>query len=593
MLPQGKQLKLIFVFLLLLLSASGGGRTQQAEPTEYLQIPDVTGVRGGNLVAAVNTDPATFNRMLTSILAHTIIADRLAADLVHVNRATFDLQPALAKSWEVDKTGRVFTIHLRRGIRFCDGSPFTADDVLFTFQVLQDPKIETVFAGQVRVDGNFPAVTQIDPYTVKIAFIRPVGMGLRMLDSVPVLSRNRLLKAYQEGRLQSAWGPGAQPQEIAGLGPFRLKEFKRGERVVLERNPYYWKKDKAGQVLPYLDNITFLIIPDLNAEALRFKAGELDVIDRLSAESYADLRRSQSEGKYKLQDLGPGLLIDFLWFNLNRGANAAGKPFVDPEKRAVFEKTEFRRAISHAIDRAGIARSIFLGLGTPQYGPISSGNKAWYNTGIPRVEYDPSRANALLDQLSLKDTDGDGVREFGPNHQPLEFTLLSTRGIAAREKIAEVIRENLATVGIRMQVRLILPNELGARVMESFDYEAILFGFTPIDVTPDLQTDVWYSSGEHHFWNPRQPRPARPWEAQMDQLTTRLVRSMDPVIRKETFAQMQDLWARECPAIPVVAPNMLPAWSSRIGNVRPSIIAPHVLWNAEVLTKNPRAAVRR
>ncbi len=566
---------------------------QQSEPAEYLQLPDITGVRGGNLVAAVNTDPPTFNRMLTSILAHTTIAERLSADLLHINRATFDLESSLAKSWEADKTGRIFTVHLRRGIRFSDGGPFTADDVIFTFQVLQDPKIETVFGGQIRVDGIFPTITRIDAYTVKFAFPRPVGMGLRMLDSVPIFSRNRMLNAYQQGKFEAAWGPGTPPQEIVGLGPFRLKEFKRGERVVLERNPYYWKKDKAGQILPYLDTITFLIIPDSNAEALRFKAGDLDVIDRLSAENYADLRRSQNDGRYRVQDLGPGLLIDFLWFNLNRGTNAAGKPFVDPEKRAVFEKTEFRRAISHAIDRDGIARSILLGLGTSQFGPISSGNKVWYHAGIPRAEFDLSRAGALLDQLGLKDTNGDGVREFGANHQPLEFTLLTTRGSAARERIAQVIQQSLAKVGVQMQVQAILPNELGARLMESFDYEAILFGFTPTDVAPDLQSDVWNSSGELHFWCPRQPRPLRPWEAQMDQLTTRLTRSMDPAIRRETFAQIQDLWARECPAIPTIAPNMLPGWSSRIGNVRPSIMAPHVLWNAEVLTKNPRPAGHR
>ncbi|HYK90313.1 MAG TPA: ABC transporter substrate-binding protein [Acidobacteriota bacterium] len=579
--------KLAFLCLIAIVSTWTLGIAQQTEPVEYLQLPDIQGTRGGNLVAAVNTDPATFNRMLTSILAHTIIAERLSADLVHINRATFDLEPSLAKSWEPDKTGRIYTVNLRRGVRFSDGSPFTADDVLFTFQVLQDSRIETVFGGQIKVDGVFPAVTKIDAHTVKITFSRPVGMGLRMLDSIPIFCRNSSLKAYQEGKFEAAWGPSAPPQEIVGLGAFRLKEFKRGERVVLERNPFYWKKDKAGQILPYLDNITFLIIPDRNAEALRFKAGDIDVIDRLNAESYADLRRS--EGRYRLQDLGPGLLIEFLWFNLNRGANAAGKPFVDPEKRALFEKTEFRRAVSHAIDRDGMARSLFLGLGTSQYGPISSGNKAWYHAGIPRTEFDPSRADSLLNQLDLKDTDGDGVREFGPNHQPLEFTLLTARGNTSREKMAEVIQQNLAKVGIRMQVQSVLPNELGARVMESFDYEAILFGFTPTDVAPDLQADVWYSSGEHHFWCPRQPKPLRPWEAQLDQLTTKLIRSMSPTIRKETFAQIQDLWARECPGIPTVAPNMLPGWSARIGNVRPSIVAPHVLWNAEVLTKNPRA----
>ncbi len=590
--PRG--LSRLFVIVLSLLAfAVLHGRARQAEPVDYLQVPDATGVRGGNLVAAVNADPASFNRLLTSTLAHTIVAERLSSDLVHINRTTFELEPSLAKSWETDKTGKIYTVHLRRGVRFSDGSPFTADDVVFTFQVLQDPRIESVLGWQVRVDGVFPGVAKIDPHTVRVTFPRPVGMGLRMLDSVPILPAGRMLKAYQEGRFEAAWGPGAQPQDITGLGAFRLKEFRRGERIVLERNPYYWKKDKAGQILPYLDNITFLIIPDRNAEALRFKSGDLDVINSLSPESYADLRRSRNGGRYVLADLGPGLGIEFVWFNLNRGYRVPGKPFVDAEKRVLFEKTEFRRAVSHAIDREGMARTILLGLGTPQYGPISSGNRAWYHTGIPRTEYDPARAGVLLDRLDLKDTDGDGVREFGSNRRPLEFTLLTTRGNAARERIAQVLRENLAKVGIRMLIQLVLPNELGARLMESFDYEAILYGFTPTDVAPDLQTDVWYSSGELHFWCPKQPRPVRPWEAQMDQLTTTLVRSVDPLMRRETFAQVQDLWARELPAIPTIAANILPGWSRRVGNAKPSILEPHLLWNAEVLTKGPQSGVLR
>jgi peptide/nickel transport system substrate-binding protein len=370
------------------------------------------------------------------------------------------------------------------------------------------------------------------------------------------------------------------------MGPFRLKEYKRGERVVLERNPFYWKKDSNGQTLPYLDSITFLIIPDQNTEALRFKTGELDLVNNLSPENYADLRRSQSEGGYGLRNLGPGLLVDFLWFNLNRGVDTSGKPHVNREKQAVFEKAEFRRAVSYSLDRQGMARSILLGLGTPQYGPISSGNKVWYNAGIPRTLYDPTRAGALLDQIGVKDSDGDGVREFGSSHQPMEFTLLTTRGFSARERIAQVIQENLAKIGIGVHVQLVLPNELGTRIMESFDYEAILYGFSPIDVAPDLLTDVWNSSGEHHFWFPRQSRPATAWEAQLDRMTAALIRSSEPAVRKATFDQMQDLWAGEMPAIPTVAANILPGWSNRVGNVRPSILAPYLLWNAEELTRS-------
>ena len=552
---------------------------------QELQVENLTGARGGNLVLAVAADPSNFNRMLAAGLPSVAITERISADLVHINRSTLRLEPSLATKWESDKTGRVYTIHLRRGVRFSDNSPFTADDVLFTFQVLTDPKIESTLAGQIETDGRFPSVTKIDDYTLKLSFQRTVGMGLRMLDSIPMLPKGRLSRAYQEGKFETVWGPAVNPADVAGLGPFRLKEYQRGVRIVLERNPYYWKIDRAGQRLPYLDTITFLVIPDLHSEALRFQQGELDLVSSpsLNPENYAALRRNQKD--YTLRDLGPGLAVDYLWFNLNGGANAAGRPYVDPEKMAIFEKPEFRRAISYSLDRAGMTRSVLLGLGTPQYGIISSGNREWHYPGISQTEYNPARARELLAQIGLRDNDRDGIMEFGAKRRPFELSLLTSRGNNVREKAAQVIQDNLSKVGIRSGIQLLLPNEIASRFLGSFDYEAILFGFTPTDVAPDLQADLWYSSGSIHFWRPGQKKPAFPWESTIDTLISRLVTTMDPGIRKASFDQAQNIWSTQMPAIPTIAYNILVGWSHRLGNIRPSILAPHLVWNAEEITK--------
>jgi peptide/nickel transport system substrate-binding protein len=561
---------------------------QQA--TEYLQLHNLTGTRGGNLVVPLDSDPPSFNRMMATGLAHGVVTDRISGDLVHVNRATFELEPALASRWEVSKDGRTYTVHLRRGLRFSDGSPCDADDVLFTMQALQDPKTGSALADQVKIDGVFPAFTKVDSHTFKITFQRPVGMGLRAFDIVPILPRSRLLKAYQEGRFASAWGPTVQPGEVAGMGPFRLKEYQRGVKVVLERNPYYWKKDQAGQVLPYLDTITFLIIKDRNAEALRFQAGELDLLNILSPENYALLRRSQSQGQYVVQDLGPGLRIDYLWFNLNTGADRASKVRIDPEKQAIFEKPEFRHAVSLALDRDGIVRSLYLGLATPQFGPISSGNKPWYDPKVPRTTQDPERARRILAQLGLTDSNGDGIVEYGSKRRPLEISILTASGVATRERAAQVVKDNLTKIGIRAEVQLLSRNELIARFLNNFDYEAVLFGFGATDVIPELLTDVWYSSAKNHFWHPEQAKPHRPWEAEIDTLTTRLIQSIDPAARRAAFFQIQQIWAREMPAIPILAENVLVAWNNKVGNIRPSILsqAPQLLWNVEELTMRGR-----
>jgi peptide/nickel transport system substrate-binding protein len=557
---------------------------QEAQKTDFLQLEELSGVRGGNLIVALNADPSSFNRMLTSGLANSMVADRLFADLVHINRSSMELEPALATRWEMDKTGQVYTIHLRQGVRFSDNTPFTADDVVFTFQVLSDPNIPNAVAGQIETDGRFPSIEKIDDYTVRLSFHRSIGMGLRMLDSVPILPKRHLLKAYQEGRFAEAWSPTVDPADVVGLGSFRLKEYQRGTKIVLERNPYYWKQDHSGNTLPYLDSITFVIIPDRHAEALRFQRGELDLVNSINPENYAALRRTART--YMLRDLGPGLAMDYLWFNLNRGNNSQGKPYVDPEKLAIFENSKFRRAVSHALDRSGMVHSILLGLGEPQYGAISSGNRIWYCSQIAKTEYSVSRARELLAQIGLKDTNNDGIVDYGKKKRPFEISLFTGRGNNAREKAAQVIQENLSKVGISARIQHLLPNEIAARFLNSFEYEAILFGFTPTDIAPDLQTDLWYSNGKIHFWCPNQKKPERPWEAEMDSLISKLVTVTDPAARKESFDRVQDLWVKEMPAIPTVAANVLVGWCNRLGNVRPSILVPHLLWNVEEITKS-------
>ncbi len=557
---------------------------------DYLVRSNLTGSRGGNLVVAIDADPATFNRIFAGGVANAMVVEPLSADLFHINRASYELEPALATGWDVAKDGRTYTIRLRRGLRFSDGSPFTADDAVFSLNALMDPdpRAASFLADQIKVDEKFPTVVKVDEYTLRFSWPRAVGTGLRALDSVPMLPRARLLGAFQAHSLASAWGPTTPAQEIVGMGPFRLKEYQRGVKVVLERNPYYWKKDKSGQTLPYLDALTFLVLQDRTSEVLRLETGEIDLVGSMSPEHYARLRSSASAKEIALKDQGPGLGMDFFWFNLNPGKDSSGAPFLDPEKRAVFEKSGFRQAVSYALNRQGIAQTVMRGLGTPQYGPISSGNRAWYNAGLAPTPFDTRQARLLLEQSGLKDSNGDGILEFGAARRPLEIVLLTTRGNAARENTAEIIRQSLAQAGIRLEVQLLPPNELIPRIVGSYNYEAVLLGRTPSDIVPDLQADLWYSSSANHFWHPNQSKPGTTWESEIDALTTQMVHSLDAAVRKKACDRVQQIWAQEMPAIPTVAPNILSGWRNTVGNVRPSILVPYLLWNVEELTRRAR-----
>lgn len=572
--PRGLLLSLEIASLLsLALHAACGGSSRVQEKS--------ADGRGGDLVVSLNSDPQSFNRLLATDYAGGAIGDLLSDDLVRVDRTTFELVPSLASSWEVAPDGRTYTIRLRPDLRFSDGSPVTVEDVLFTLTVVRDLKPPPILAEQLLVDGVFPSFEKSGESSIRLTFPRPVGVGLRGLDSLAILPKARLQQAYEENRLARAWQAEARPSEIVGTGPFRLREYRRGVKVVLERNPFYWKKDAQGRALPYLDTISFLIIPDRNAEALRFQAGELDLVQTLDAENYARLRKVGAD--VRLEDLGPGLQFDFLWFNLNRGKGRSGRPYVKPEKLAVFENPEFRRAVSMALDRASMARSILLGLGTPQYGPLSPGNKAWHHSALPQPDYSPARAREIVGEIGLRDSNRDGTLNL-PSGSEFEITLFTSRGSQRREKIAQVIRDQLANIGIRVIVQPLDPNDLILRVRNSHEYEAMLFGFTPNDAVPDSLVDVWYSSGSNHFWYPNQPTPATPWEGEMDSLVERLVRTVDAAERRRLFDRVQEIWVREMPAIPTLSTNVLVAWKPRVGNIRPSILAPQLWWNAEELT---------
>ena len=294
------------------------------------------------------------------------------ADLIHINAETQQTEPALAKSWTVSPDGRRFTLVLRRGVRFSNGDPFDADDVLFSFQAYLDAKVASPQRDLLIVGGQPIAVRKLDQYAVQVDLAEPYAAAERLFHGVAMLPRHLLEKSYEEGHLAEAWALGTPAQAIAGLGPFRFKQHVAGQRVDLERNPFYWKTDRAGHPLPYLDRIVFMFVPSEDAQAVRFQAGEADVTTRLSATNFAVLSRDQGNRNYELFDAGPGLEYTFLFFNQNNLAEKESAAIV--RKQAWFRQLPFRQAVSLAIDREGIVRLVYRGRATPLWGTSRRAN---------------------------------------------------------------------------------------------------------------------------------------------------------------------------------------------------------------------------
>ena len=229
-------------------------------------------------------------------------------------------------------------------------------------------KVDSVLSPDARVAGKPLAIEAPDPSTVVIRFPAPFAPGLRLIDSLPILPRHKLEAALGGGRFNDAWNVKTPPSDLAGLGPFVLREHVPGERLVFDRNPRYWRKDAAGVALPYLDSLTLLVIPDQNTEALRMQAGETDLMSNgdIRPDDYVTFKRVGEQGRLRLIDVGVGLDPNLLWFNLT------AKHASDP-RNAWLRQKAFRQAISCAGDRQAIANAVYLGAAVPIQGPVTPG----------------------------------------------------------------------------------------------------------------------------------------------------------------------------------------------------------------------------
>jgi peptide/nickel transport system substrate-binding protein len=504
------------------------------------------------------------------------VSNLTQATLIRVNQSSQAVEPGLAEGWTTADEGRRVTMALRRGVVFSDGQPFTADDVVFSFQAAYDERSGSGLADSVKAGGKKLLVAATDPHTVVITFPQPFAPGLRILDPLPMLPRHKLEPALKAGTFTKAWGLDTPPSEIVGLGPFVLSQYIPGQRVVFARNPRYFGRAADGTALPYLDRLVLEIIPDQSAELLRLESGQLDMMtSEISPDAYAPLKRAADQGRVKLLDLGVSRNADGLWFNLKPGALGE-----DP-RAAWLQRDELRRAISMAVDRKRFADTVFLGAAVPVYGPETPANKQWYWAGVPQTPYDPAGAKRLLASIGLTDRKSDGMLEDARG-QPVRFTLLTQKGRPNLERAAAVIRDELQKIGVLVDVvaleaAAVIDRFLNAR------YDAVYFNAEKSDMDPGTNPDFWFSSGSAHPWDLEQKTPATEWERRIDGLMARQIASADQTERKRLYDEVQEIFSEHLPIVYFAAPRIYVAHSARVINVTPAESRPQLLWRPDVV----------
>ena len=544
----------------------------------------VTGKHGGRFVFVTIGDPKTFNPPLANETSSTdIINGPLFVGLMQYDNVEQKTSPALAESWEVDSTKLHYTFKLRPGLRWSDGETIDADDVVFTAKVSLDPELPGATRDIFQSGGKVWEFRKVDSLTVAVDLAAPFGTLPDVIGSMYIIPEHKLGEAYKNGTFASMWGVDTPPADIVTNGPFVLKEYLPGEKATLARNPHYWEVDSDGKRLPYLDEYVFLIVKDLNTMALKFQAGETDLIDPIVLDQVPLFEDEAKEGGYQVVDLGQDLATDFMWVNQNPGRDPSGKPYVEPYKLKLFRDVRFRRAISHAINREGIVKSVLQGRAVPLYTPYTQANKLFFNPKVPQFPYDPAKANALLDEMGLVDKNGDGMRET-PEGKPVEFTLHTNSENNLRKSFGTVISEDLGKVGVRVNFVPLEFNTLITRLRADYRYEAILLGLassTPPD--PALSGNVYRSNGITHNWYPRQKSPSTPAEAEIDRLMDQLIAESDPAQRKVYFDRVQEIMGEEQFCNYIVNRKLYVGVRNHVKNIKPSVIRQHVTWNVQEL----------
>jgi peptide/nickel transport system substrate-binding protein len=589
---------------LFVLASSGCRRTatdavaykdEIAPPAEPLikQLP-VAGTYGGRFVLAETNNPKTFNAMTASETSSIDITDRLFGFLVDFNLATQEYEPGLAKSWEVASDGVTWTFHLRKGAAFSDGHPITAEDVLFSFQVVYDKTLHPSYQEMLQTEGQNFTLTAPDSYTVVINTGKPHAGLLDALcpGNLPIIPKHILEEAYKNGTFAAAYNVSTPPDKLVTSGAWRLQQHVANEKTVLVRNPYHYAFDQNKQRLPYLDELVVLVVPDQDAADLKFRAGGVDAVDDVKPENYRWYEENQQKGNFTLYDVGAAQATHFMWFNLNKAqppvggakpiySKRVGEPFVDPVKYEWFSNPDFRRAVSMAIDRDAIINGAFFGYGEKNWSQSTSSNKQWYSPDLVKHDYNPEEAKRLLARIGFKDANGDGVLEDSRGNQ-VSFTLKTNSSNALRVSMANFIRDDLAKVGIRMILTPIDFNTFITNIIRDFQYEAGLLGFqSSVPPTPFGGQNVWRSSGESHQWFIKQQKPATALEARIDRALDEMLTSQDHQLQKERWKEIQNIINDQAWFIWLPIQRIKVPVSNRFGNVHPSVMAHRILWNID------------
>ncbi len=540
---------------------------------DYLESQAPIGKFGGELVSStIGEGPKTFNPFNCKDNISSQMSGIMYDGLLSSDPITGQPTPKLAKSYTISPDGKIYTIKLRHGIKWSDGKPITADDVVFTWK-------DIIFAGlgdtstrdSIVIDDKLPSVRKIDNYTVEFVTPKPFAPFIRML-STPIAPKHIFMPAVKKGNtyFDSFLSTNTKPKDFVVSGAFKLKEYVPAQRVVFERNPNYYEINAKQQKLPYLDKLVYLIVGDLNNEVLKFEAKELDVIS-LQGSKVARYKSLEPHSDFKLYNLGPDTGTMYLSMNLNNRKDNKGKYYVNPDKQMWFQDLNFRTAVDYAIDRKNMVLNIANGIGTPLFTPESL-NSIYLNKNLKPYDKDLNKSKELLQKSGFY-LDKKG-RLFDKHGHRVEFDLYTNAGNTEREAIGVMVKQDLEDLGMKVNFKPIEFNSLVNKLVSTYDWDMVIMGLTGSPLEPNGGKNVWLSDGRLHMFNQRTPQEGKakilPWEKELDYLYTQGALATKFEDRKKYYDKYQEIVYREKPMIYIYSPIRIVALRNKFKNIYPS-----------------------
>ena len=573
-------------------------------PVDALVVDFPAGKFDSTIVETLAGDLATVNPLVNETMAGSAVIGRILDGLITLDPHTGDVIPNLAKSWEISADNLQYTFHLRRGIHWSDGQPFTADDVLFTWGCFFAKQLDVDSGepvldenGRVKyryssrstfgqlINGQEPLVEKLDDYTVRFTTPEVYAPFLLFGGGEEILPKHVLQVSFDDGTLMDQWSVETainEPWKIVGLNMYVLESYRPGERIVFAKNPNYWKVNTKGQRLPYVARVITKIVQDQNSSNVAFAQGLTD-FESIGPDNVAWVKRGEERFDYTVLDMGPSSQTNFIWFNLNPGKDADGVAYVEPYKFEWFSDKRFRQAVSHGINREGIVRGVYFDRADILHGYVSPKRKLWYNDAIRKYAYSPQTSRELFTEMGFTFEAGQLKDPLGNS---IEFSLMTNSSSGLRVEMATVFKENMAALGIDVELQFLDFNTIINKTSDSFTYEACMLGLGGGAPDPYAGKDILMSGGRLHQWYPQQVEPATEWEARIDALMLEIGRHTDVEVRKKYFFEVQEILAEQQPLIFLVSPKDFVGYRNRWQNVDPTPLG-GVTWNEESLWAEP------